>query len=69
MPHYCKPSYEEVLTQFNAAFTLTDRLGSEYPDNSYEEGVFDALCWLLGEGAAPLDLELLAEEEGVQEER
>ncbi|MBL0576323.1 hypothetical protein JD491_01495 [Aeromonas caviae] len=64
MPHYCDPNYDEVLTQLDAAYTLTDRLGSEYPDNSYEEGVLDTLRWLLGEGTAPLDLALLAQEEG-----
>lgn len=61
MNHLLAPRYPELITQLDAAFALTERLDTEYPDNSYEEGVLDTLRWLLGEGAAPLDLALLAD--------
>ena len=54
-------SQEQVLAQLALAEALTEQNGTEYPDNSYEEGVLDALNWLLNNGqgaAAPLDIDL-----------
>ena len=48
---------EEVYRQRLIAQRLTDG-ESEYPDNTYEEGVLDTINWLIGGGyVAPLDVD------------
>ena len=52
-------SMEAVYQQRLIAQDLADADESEYPDNTYEEGVLDTLNWLIGAGhAAPLDIDL-----------
>ena len=47
----------EVYRQRLIAQRLTDG-ESEYPDNTYEEGVLDTINWLIGCGyVAPLDVD------------
>jgi len=60
--------HADVITQLDLAHLLTERLGTEYPDNSYEEGVLDTLNWVLGLGAAPLDPELAIQPDALMEE-
>ena len=48
---------EDVYRQRLIAQRLTDG-ESEYPDNTYEEGVLDTINWLIGGGyVAPLDVD------------
>lgn len=56
-PFQTAVSMEEVYRQRLIAQRLTDD-ETEYPDNTYEEGVLDTLNWLIGCGyAAPLDVD------------
>lgn len=51
----------QIIEQIVLAEVLTEQEDTQYPDNTYEEGVLDALNWILlgGNGAAaPLDIDL-----------
>lgn len=56
-PFHSGVGIDEVLQQRALAERLTELADTEYPDNTYEEGVLDTLNWLLSSrpSSAPLD--------------
>lgn len=56
-PFHSGVGISDVIQQRNLAAKLADRDESEYPDNTYEEGVLDTLRWLMSAvpTSAPLD--------------
>ena len=57
-PFHSGVGIDEVLQQRSLAERLTELADTEYPDNTYEEGVLDTLNWLLSSrpSSAPLDI-------------
>lgn len=53
-------SRREVMVQAILAERLQELGDSEFPDNTYEEGVADTLRWLIqtSASAAPIDVDL-----------
>lgn len=53
-------SRKEVMVQVLLAERLQELGDSEYPDNTYEEGVADTIRWLIqaSAGAQPIDVDL-----------
>jgi len=39
------------------AISLREQYGTNQPDKNYEDGVTEALLWVLGSGKAPNDVE------------
>lgn len=44
-----------IEAEIQAAETAIDDHGSLYPDSTYEDGVQEALRWVLGEQASPME--------------
>lgn len=42
------PSQEEILREIAVAASLREKFGTNQPDKAYEDGVMDALLWVLG---------------------
>ncbi|CAB5698686.1 Uncharacterised protein [Aeromonas hydrophila] len=48
---------ESALEQLLLCEQIRESEGTDYPDDTYEDGVEAALLWVLGQAAAPLDAE------------
>ncbi|MBX9561600.1 hypothetical protein FKF73_02700 [Aeromonas hydrophila] len=46
-----------ALEQLLLCEQIRESEGTDYPDDTYEDGVEAALLWVLGQAAAPLDAE------------
>lgn len=42
------PAQEEILREIAVAASLREKFGTNQPDKAYEDGVMDALLWVLG---------------------
>lgn len=42
------PSQEEILREIGVASSLREKYSTNQPDKTYEDGVIEALLWVLG---------------------
>jgi hypothetical protein len=52
-----RPSDELINVELAVAISLREQYGTNQPDKNYEDGVTEALLWVLGSGKAPNDVE------------
>lgn len=52
-----KPTQAEIEETLKGVMDIMSEGQSRWPDESYEEGVYNALHWVLGEDANPLEVE------------
>lgn len=52
-----KPTTEQIQIETAVALSLREQYGTNQPDKTYEDGVAEALLWVLGNGKKPNDIE------------
>lgn len=52
-----KPTAEQVQIEATVAMSLRKQYGTNQPTKTYEDGVAEALLWVLGNGKKPNDIE------------
>lgn len=59
MSHLNRPDDELIQQEIAVELSLKEQFGTNQPDRTYEDGVIDALLWVLGNQQRPQSADMI----------